>query len=230
MSKLSPTYFAASVVLALIGTSVGAATSIVSTPRVVGGTAMTATTKSPAITSAAPSATASTSTSGGSSSGTSTDTSTGTSTGTSTDGVTAGGTTSNTTAAGGTATATPTAFRNGRAGGVIILNNGTLEGVDANGERVGGQVVAEGTSGLSPNASASGLSPNALAETDVVVTQSGSSVIVPELSAVERKELRKRHNLGKNQQLLNTVAPRTSVDRTGQMPDDPPTPALTGSR
>ena len=227
MSKLSPTYFAASVVLALIGASASAATSIVSTPRVVPGTAMTATAKSPSLTAAAPTATASTSTSGGSSSGTSTDgTTTGTSTGTSTDGTTTGGTTSTTAAAGGTATATPTVFANARARGVIIIDNG----LDANGERVGGQVVAEGTSGLSPNASASGLSPNALAETDVIATQSGSSVIVPELSAVERKELRKRHNVGKNQQLLNTIAPRTSVDRTGQMPDDPPTPALTSSR
>ena len=176
MNKLSPTHFAASVVLALIGTSAGAATSVVSTPS----------------------------------------------------------TTTGSNAAGGTATATPSVFANGHARGVIIIDNGTagvVEGVDANGERVGGQVIAEGLSGLSPNASASGLSPNAMAESsDLIVTRSGSSVIAPELSALERKELRKRQNVGKNQQLLNTIAPRTSVDRTRQMPDDPLTPALTSSR
>jgi hypothetical protein len=106
-----------------------------------------------------------------------------------------------------------------------VIDNGTagvVDGVNANGERVGGQVVAEALSGLSPNA----LPEN----TDLVVTRSASAVILPELSAVERKELRKRHNVGKNQQLLNTIAPRTNVDRTRQMPDDPPTPALTTSR
>jgi hypothetical protein len=35
--------------------------------------------------------------------------------------------------------------------------------------------------------------------------------------------------VGRNGQLLYSVAPRTNVDRSWQMPDDGPSPALTGS-
>ena len=40
---------------------------------------------------------------------------------------------------------------------------------------------------------------------------------------------RDRKRIGRNGQLLYSIAPRNTVDRTGQMPDDGPSPALTGS-
>jgi hypothetical protein len=40
---------------------------------------------------------------------------------------------------------------------------------------------------------------------------------------------RDRKRVGRNGQLLYSVAPRTNVDRSWQMPDDGPSPALTGS-
>jgi hypothetical protein len=40
---------------------------------------------------------------------------------------------------------------------------------------------------------------------------------------------RDRKRIGRNGQLLYSIAPRTNADRTAQMPDDGPTPALTGS-
>ena len=43
---------------------------------------------------------------------------------------------------------------------------------------------------------------------------------------LEKRELRKRQNVPRNKQLLNTIAPRTNVDRTWQMADGPPSPAL----
>ena len=126
-----------------------------------------------------------------------------------------------------TTTTTSTTTRGGVAnalsapGGLAVIDTGTAgfaNGLTANGERVGSQIYAEAS-----------ISPNAIldfAENDVVVTRSGSTVILPQLSAVERQELRKRQHVGRNQQLLNTIAPRTNIDRTWQMADDPPTPAL----
>jgi hypothetical protein len=46
--------------------------------------------------------------------------------------------------------------------------------------------------------------------------------------AIKQTE-RDRKKIGRNGQLLQTIAPRTNVDRSDQMPDDGPTPALTGS-
>jgi hypothetical protein len=40
---------------------------------------------------------------------------------------------------------------------------------------------------------------------------------------------RDRKRIGRNGQLLYSIAPRTNVDRSAQMPDDGPSPALTGS-
>jgi hypothetical protein len=37
-----------------------------------------------------------------------------------------------------------------------------------------------------------------------------------------------RKKIGRNGQLLNSIAPRTNVDRSNEMPDDGPTPALSG--
>ncbi len=35
--------------------------------------------------------------------------------------------------------------------------------------------------------------------------------------------------IGRNGQLLQSIAPRTNVNRTNQMPDDGPSPTLTGT-
>ena len=40
---------------------------------------------------------------------------------------------------------------------------------------------------------------------------------------------RDRHRVGRNGQLLYSIAPRTNVDRSREMPDDGPSPALTGA-
>jgi hypothetical protein len=38
-----------------------------------------------------------------------------------------------------------------------------------------------------------------------------------------------RQRIGRNGQLLQSIAPRTGADRSNEMPNDPPSPALTGS-
>jgi hypothetical protein len=56
----------------------------------------------------------------------------------------------------------------------------------------------------------------------------GSVTSTPELDRATRKELNKMKLASRsNKQLLNTIAPRTNVDRTDQMADDPLSPALT---
>ena len=120
------------------------------------------------------------------------------------------------TAATGTTTGTRGAFSGGAPGAFVVLNNGAsfaVNGVTANGElaATGNAFVEESTS-LPENQ-------------NVIVTQSGS-ILVPALTDLERKELRKRQNVPRNRQLLSSIAPRTNVDRTWQMPDDPVSPAL----
>ena len=48
------------------------------------------------------------------------------------------------------------------------------------------------------------------------------------LDRVIKSAERDRRKVGRNGQLLYSIAPRTSVDRTNEMPDDGPTPALKG--
>jgi hypothetical protein len=103
-------------------------------------------------------------------------------------------------------------FTNGGVGGIVTIDNGggsAVNGVNANGEIVGGTFA------------------QAPAQQQLIVQQ--QSALTPELTALERRELRKRNNVPANKQLLNSVAPRTNVDRTWQMPDDPPSPALSTS-
>ena len=120
------------------------------------------------------------------------------------------------TATTGATTGTTGAFVGGAPGAFVVLNNGAsfaVNGVTANGElaATGNAFVEESTS-LPENQ-------------NVIVTQSGS-ILVPALTDLERKELRKRQNVPRNRQLLSSIAPRTNVDRTWQMPDDPVSPAL----
>lgn len=74
---------------------------------------------------------------------------------------------------------------------------------------------------------------SALASTDLVY---GNASLVTEAQVngvnVDRainQVSRERKRVGRNGQLLYSIAPRTNVDRTAQMPDDGPSPALTGS-
>ena len=54
-----------------------------------------------------------------------------------------------------------------------------------------------------------------------------SAIATPRLDAATRREARReRATVARGGQTLNTIAPRTNVDRTNQMPDDPPSPAL----
>lgn len=56
----------------------------------------------------------------------------------------------------------------------------------------------------------------------------GSVTLTPELDRATRKELNKAKvaSRSRNKQLLYTIAPRTHVDRSGEVPDDPISPAL----
>lgn len=56
----------------------------------------------------------------------------------------------------------------------------------------------------------------------------GSVTSTPELDRATRKELNKAKaaSHSRNKQLLYTIAPRTNADRRDEMPDDPPSPAL----
>jgi hypothetical protein len=118
----------------------------------------------------------------------------------------------NAAAAAATGTGTNTTTTNGGVAGIVTVDNGLgvlANGVNANGEVIGSTLQQPATS---------------LPQQQVFVQQ--QSALAPEFTALERRELRKRNNVPKNAQLLNSVAPRTNVDRTWQMPDDPPSPAL----
>jgi hypothetical protein len=63
---------------------------------------------------------------------------------------------------------------------------------------------------------------NAGASTNDTVRSSAS------LDRVIKQSERDRRKIGRNGQLLYSIAPRTNVDRSNEMPDDGPTPALKG--
>jgi hypothetical protein len=79
----------------------------------------------------------------------------------------------------------------------------------------------------------------ALASTDVVygnasIAAQGIAVTEAQVNGVNvdraiNQVSRDRKRIGRNGQLLYSIAPRTNVDRSAQMPDDGPSPALTGS-
>jgi hypothetical protein len=87
----------------------------------------------------------------------------------------------------------------------------------------------------SPNAPTT----TALASTDAVygnasIAAQGIAVTEAQANGVNvdraiNQVSRDRKRIGRNGQLLYSIAPRTNVDRSAQMPDDGPSPALTGS-
>ena len=118
------------------------------------------------------------------------------------------------------ATSTTTTGGNvfGTTGGLVVTDNGTgtagiVNGVNANGERIGLQ------------ADMSSLSPNAV-EAPAIAVQAAPNVTAAEVNVLERRELNKRRNLKRDRQLLYSIAPRTSVDRSDEVPNDPISPAI----
>ena len=163
----------------------------------------TATTAQPAATV---SPTSGTTTSGGSATGT-------------TGGTTTGGTTNGgTTATGGTATGTVVGSSLGFPGSVGTIVNSGEPTVDAN-----GNIVASNA--------AYAVTP---AATQVVTTSapvySSAEVAFADntMNQVIGEAKRDRRRVGRNGQLLYSIAPRTNVDRSKEVPDDGPSPALTG--
>jgi hypothetical protein len=96
--------------------------------------------------------------------------------------------------------------------------NGAPGGVNADGERLLAEErerVAAGDSALVV------LQERAMLSSDLA----RSSV---SLNRVIKDAEKDRRKIGRNGQLLHSIAPRTNVDRSHEMPDDGPTPALSG--
>jgi hypothetical protein len=121
----------------------------------------------------------------------------------------------NAAAAAATGTGTNTTTTNGGVAGIVTVDNGL--GVLANGVNANGEVI--GSTLQQPAAS--------LPQQQVFVQQ--QSALAPELTALERRELRKRKQRAEERAAPEQRRPRTNVDRTWQMPDDPPSPALSTS-
>jgi hypothetical protein len=119
---------------------------------------------------------------------------------------------------------------NGAAGFPVILDNGTVAmatGFPANGATVNGVTVNGDRVANPAGIAASDLGGTQFAETmpQVGVATSATITAVQNDPSV-RKELQKRRSLGRNQQLLNSIAPRTNANLGWQMKDDPISPAL----
>jgi len=104
---------------------------------------------------------------------------------------------------------------NGALGFPVIVDNGLVAPgtVSINGELMG-----------NPAGNAVVASNGAILSGSAFVPQVG--VATTENDPRVRRELDKRRNLKRNGQLLYSIAPRTNVDRSWQMPDDPISPAL----
>jgi hypothetical protein len=102
----------------------------------------------------------------------------------------------------------------------VIVNPLLIDGMMAGGIIGPSDSVAD-NSGLSNNQGYAS-SINAGVAADDTARTSAS------LDRVIKQAERDRKKAGRNGQLLYSIAPRTGVDRSGQMPDDGPTPALKG--
>ena len=131
--------------------------------------------------------------------------------------------------------------------GVNASTTGTTSGAGATGPTTGAigttpflgtPIYANPSDTTLGLASTTAPATTALASTDVYGNASiaAQGIAVTETQAdgvnVDRainQVSRDRKRIGRNGQLLYSIAPRTNVDRTAQMPDDGPSPALTGS-
>jgi hypothetical protein len=246
MRKLIPVHVAASVVIAIAGTSAYAQTTspgagiknatVTSAPQIGGGqnTTTRSNTGTPTTTGSVfkPStpvgtdvrnqqnlqATEGTRSSGPSPTTTTTATSTTNGTGTGSSSVNGSGSVTNPNGTGtgtdttGTNTGTNTATAPLLFNGVISSDMGASDAVFAdNGSTSNNQVGVNGVNAI-----------NAGAATNDTVRSSAN------LDRVIKQAERDRRKIGRNGQLLYSIAPRTNVDRSNEMPDDGPTPALKG--
>jgi len=103
--------------------------------------------------------------------------------------------------------------------------NGNLL-VDANGNALvtdGRNVIGVAPAAVGYDAPVMGVDPNQVVVAGATLAPSYTlTVATPELDRATRKELAKARTASKtNKQLLTSIVPRTNVDRTDQMPDDP---------
>jgi hypothetical protein len=68
--------------------------------------------------------------------------------------------------------------------------------------------------------------PAPIVISQAAVTNGGETLETPELDRAATREARRSARVPRNAQRLHTIAPRTEVDRSHEMPDDPPSPAL----
>ena len=214
MRKLSPAYVVTSVVLAVAGTAVAQASATAAT-RAPASTISNGTNSAQrTVQSGAPVANPTT----GSTVTTNTSSGDGSRSGNNTDSSSANA------ATGSTSTATTTNQ------GSIGAGNGLAPGVThfMNPALINSTVTADGeiiTDGSSQNLSAAPRNNGSTgASIDVEMLRS-SDDLDRAIKAVKKD----RKKIGRNGQLLQSIAPRTNVDRTGEMPDDGATLALTGS-
>ncbi len=99
---------------------------------------------------------------------------------------------------------------------------GMIGGVTSDGER-----VIDNSTAAQYSEPGTQLQYNGKAQTAVSAQETASSSRSFDSAVNEVK--RERRKIGRNGQLLQSIAPRTNVDRTNEMPDDGPSPALTVS-
>ncbi len=117
---------------------------------------------------------------------------------------------------------TDTNNRVGTAGSVVVpgIFNSTTGAVSSDGERLDdtrGNNQSNGNAPMQNNGSAG-------ASIEAEAARSSKNLD----RAIQQVE-RDRKKIGRNGQLLQSIAPRTGADRSNEMPDDGPSPALTGS-
>jgi len=98
--------------------------------------------------------------------------------------------------------------------------NGTIGGVTVDGERL----LDERDRELQIDRNAVSMDLRAQPGTALADVQRSSVSLDRVIKSAEKD----RKKIGRNGQLLNSITPRTNVDRSAEMPDDGPTPALSG--
>lgn len=132
-------------------------------------------------------------------------------------GTTSGGTTAGGTGTGGTTTGIVVGSSLGFPGSVGTIVNSGEPTVDANGNIVGGIAAYSAT----PAATQVAMAAPIYSSAEVAYADNTMNQVIGEAK-------RDRHRVGRNGQLLYSIAPRTNVDRSREVPDDGPSPALTG--
>jgi len=130
-------------------------------------------------------------------------------------GTTGGGTTG--TGTGGTPGAIVVGSSLGFPGSVGTIVNSGEPAVDANGNIVGGTAAYA----AAPASAQLAMAAPVYSSAEVAYADNTMNQVIGEAK-------RDRHRVGRNGQLLYSIAPRTNVDRSREMPDDGPSPALTG--